>query len=88
MFFQEYISGFHFFKTKTAAKRRSDALNKYCSRGSSLKGINYKVITCTVKKSWITEIGTESADPIGKISRDREEIIVVAKKAIFPNKEK
>jgi hypothetical protein len=82
-----YKSGFHFFKTKAAAKRflkyRSDDCAKFRYH------TKYKMITCTVEKSWITEIGQEySYHTEDHIGCHRMETVIVAKKAIFPKKEK
>lgn len=76
----EYFSGFHFFKTKAAANRLRNNVGKG----------HHKVIECHVKKSWITEIGTESGRKSGdgdgwyRLDINKQETVIVAKKAIFP----
>lgn len=70
-----YNAGFHFFKTKAGAKRLKNRLGKYGS---------HKVVECTVKKSWITAIGTEQGyDKDGGWTAEDKEVIIVAKKAMF-----
>ena len=72
--YKQYKSGFHFFTSKRAAQR-------LCGRGSEDR---YTVISATIYKSWITEIGTEAGFNNAH-ERDwrQQEIVVVAKKAIF-----
>lgn len=82
-----YMSGFHLFKTKAAAKRLCKGLNGV-SLGSGLSEYYYKVITCTIKKSWIIEIGKEYGRDEGAVNRFKLETVIVAKKAIFPDKKK
>jgi hypothetical protein len=78
---KEYMSGFHFFKTKAAAKR----LLSVCFLPIPSKIIEYKLIQCIVKKSWITQIGYELGyNKELQYQKGKEEIIIVAKKAIFP----
>ncbi len=80
-----YKSGFHFFKTFAAAKRLCEAKEKNRNIHDNMqKDIKYKVIACNVKKSWISLIGWENGVKNGNVSRDVEETIIVAKKAIFP----
>lgn len=82
-----YMSGFHLFKTKAAAKRLCKGLNG-ASLGSGLSEYYYKVVTCTIKKSWIIEIGQEYGVDGRKVNRFKLETVIVAKKAIFPDKKK
>jgi hypothetical protein len=72
-----YESGFHFYKTKSAAKSHLKGLTECNTRDYCHPCSRYTVIECIVKKSWITAIGTEN---ILKQSED----VIVAKKAIFP----
>lgn len=72
----KYKAGFHCFKTKAAAKRLSNALKR--------SGVTTKVVQCIVKKSWITEIGKEWGYQDGTITFARDEVVIVAKKIIFP----
>lgn len=76
----EYKAGFHFFADKGDAERFLSMVrnaNKRDSLNWSIFPGQHVLITCTVKKTWITTIGTESTS--GAKSR-----IIVAKKAIFP----
>ena len=85
-----YKSGFHLFKNRADAKHRLDDMNKLLEtqrrfqldRAAEL-GVEtfdeYRVITCTVKKSWITMIGKDIKDSNHKLATS-----IIAKKAIFP----
>ena len=78
-----YSSGFHFFKTKAAAQRFCDEVISY------RPFLQFKVISAIVKKSWVTEIGTEARygkNENGVYSSGNQEIVIVAKKAIFSEK--
>jgi hypothetical protein len=82
-----YRAGFHFYKQPAAAQNSADYLNKFYT-GQDPEYI-FKVITCTVKKSWITMIGREWGirDSVYELgSKEHAEVIIVAKKAIFPKR--
>jgi len=86
---QKYNSGFHFFTTKKGAKLFLEGVEErvrmYAAEiarhaeedGEQLR-VDFVIITCTVKKSWITTVGSDGIgyDIFGKA--------IVAKKAIFP----
>jgi hypothetical protein len=77
-----YRPGFHFYKQPAAAQDTADYLSKYFKFE-----YKFKVITCIVKKSWITMIGREWGirDKVYEWgNKDLTEVIIVAKKAIFP----
>ena len=73
----KYKAGFHFYKDEKAAEK----IMEYIINHRDLIPNNYegKVVTCIVKKTWITSIGEEGS-PIS-IEKD---VVIVAKKAIFP----
>jgi hypothetical protein len=83
-----YRAGFHFYKQPAAAQNSADYLNRFFTGPNPV--YIFKVITCTVKKSWITMIGREwgikdTTYEIG--SKEYAEVIIVAKKAIFPKRD-
>lgn len=72
---EQYISGFHFFIDKNAAKRLLQLFDP---------SHDFKVIEATVKKEWITEVGYEYAiKPDGKRDETKTEIVIVADEAAF-----
>lgn len=81
----DYTPGFHFFMSKKAAEGYLTYLEWIISdnfhvtsravvEDGEILHQRYKVIECNVKKTWITTIGKEDGD-----------IVIVAKKAIFPD---
>ena len=78
---EKYTSGFHFFKDRDGAKKLLEFGDRYWR-----KTYKYEIITCIVKKSWITEIGEEMGFIDGKFTAEFETVIV-AEKAIFPRGE-
>lgn len=80
----KYKAGFHFIRDKKLAQKAIRAVRKYFKKGTLNPSIfrgEYKVITCVVKKSWITQIGKEHM----AIEMGLENVpVMIAKKAIFP----
>ncbi len=76
-----YKSGFHFLKDREVAER----LKTSFIGGDSWWEV--EIIECTIKKSWITNIGYEKKPQDKKIATlgYTEEMVFVTKKAIFPN---
>lgn len=77
---KEYKTGFHFWMDREEAQRKIENI-KLCYFRNTLnirifQG-KYKLLTCIVKKSWITTIGLDDT-PEG------ESKVIVSKKAIFP----
>ena len=68
-----YKAGFHFFKDRDVAVRLKEQFDR---QGR----LDYQIIECTVKKSWITQIGYEGIE----YPKYTKEIVFVTKKAIFP----
>lgn len=77
---RDYKAGFHFFLNK------DDARDKVYEFGyASEHDIDIKVITCTIKKEWITATGTENI--LSRLNNEYiEATVIVTKKAIFPKK--
>lgn len=86
----DYRSGFHFFKSRLTAERRLQEIQKMlkndrekCMRSAKAQGLimfeEYKIITCTIKRSWISMMGRE-----GYLQLRDELTVFVSKKAIFP----
>lgn len=84
-----YQAGFHFYQTKEDAERYLEYMedlvrNSYKAVSREVDYHNeifrkkYKVIECTVKKSWITMIGRQAN------SHSSSATVIVVKKAIFP----
>lgn len=84
-----YQAGFHFYQTEKDAKMflghlEDLVINSYYEVSREVDGCHevfrkkYKVIECTVKKSWITMMGRQAS------SRLTMAVVIVAKKAIFP----
>ena len=86
MFGPYYNSGFHFFKTKAAALRLLKYMKhkKLEQNNKDANAVKYELLECIVKKSWISMIGTEIGFKNGNIIVIKKEIVIVAKKAIFP----
>jgi outer membrane receptor for ferric coprogen and ferric-rhodotorulic acid len=73
-----YMSGFHFYMNKYAAKMTL----KYEWEDMD-DGYQYKIIECIVKKSWVTTIGEEYIFNDDGRYQDLTQVIIT-KKAIFP----
>lgn len=85
---QLYKSGFHFYQGKEEAERalifvhenikenRTHVKAHLALYGNVLRD-NYVVISCHIKKSWITAIGVDGIEG--------EQVTIIARKAIFPN---
>ena len=61
---ETYTSGFHFYKSKSAAEKTAYRFNLRLENLSKsnfglILGHQYTVVECIVKKSWITTIGEE-----------------------------
>ena len=84
-----YRSGFHFYKDKAKARQSARYMNKFNTGKKPV--FKFKVVTCTVKKEWITAIGKQWG-----ITRGRYDImdstamsnIIVTNKVIFPKRRK
>jgi hypothetical protein len=84
-----YTAGFHFYKQPAAAQNSADYLNKFYTCNNPV--YIFKVVTCIVKKSWITMMGREWGikDSVYEFgNKELSEVIIVAKKAIFPKRDK
>jgi len=75
-----YFSGYHFWMEKKSAKKLLEKIKDYQHRGRLNQHMfegEYTIISCIVKKEWITEIGPETVENFkGRV--------VVAEEAIFP----
>lgn len=89
-----YQTGFHFYMTREIACQylkymeylvadHHNSVLEQSEKDGERFHLKYKVIECKVKKSWITMVGR-------KVSRQwgQPEVVIVAKKAIFPKFEK
>jgi hypothetical protein len=78
----KYMSGFHFWTSlKVANETRNymDRLKRICHLNSLVPKGELHVITCLIKKEWITIIGRDEA-----IDNRPTEEVMVAKQAVFP----
>ncbi len=78
-----YSSGYHFYKSERTANRHCEHMSR--SIGTRAACYSIKVIECIVKKSWVSEIGTQcGVMKNGRLAKRDRVKVVVAKKAIFP----
>ena len=77
---KEYKAGFHFWLHKKDAVFASENIIKNQKSGRVIlqfKDVEIKVITCTIKKSWVNVLGRDE-------TCEHEADAIVTKKAIFP----
>ena len=81
-----YQAGFHLFVSKEEAKNLEGYLNEHYQGDN--KRYEYKTITCTLEKEWITAMGEEWTLKNGKydILGETKAIVVIASKVNFPKK--
>lgn len=76
-----YTAGFHFWMKKDLAEKRLGTLNRWAEKGELVSRMfqgPFELITCIVKKEWVTETGMDDTDWI-------PERALVSHTVIFPD---